>query len=535
MTRGIVLVALLAATGCATTEQRLKKRIDEVHKIAQQRGVALDVQRLAQPHKLGCNAEVQSYNHLVCCDHVKEVLRPSSIAEVERMVHDIAEQHGHLRVVGRMHSSNDQLCPPDGQYVMSLERLSSHYYQRHHGQLAVMVADAGMTLGAFDQILYEQGRTIGMGVIGFRGVTLGGAVATGAHGSSLVDTSILSSRVVYVEIVEADGKLHKYWRDELERAGEGDKFRALSASMGLLGVVVRVGFETRPRFNLQLDVSYDEEKVILQHPVEQDLAGCKFAQLVWFPRANRIMRVCGKDTHDEAESGASSVLLTPKATETEVELFRSLMESTIASGAPLCTIEYERYLQIKRTPPYVHSCCCRTQNTRFVVGPSHQLLSSELTPFHDQLPEIDFEVAVPKSRWQEALNWVNDQVDQHDLCLPLIGIFLRFSKHDENTLIGHASQPEPVMFLEIVVYVREHEPVGAHERYYDKYFSLATELVTRFGARPHWGKNAIELFEAQRQVPGVEDALKKFRAIRAVADPAGLFVNEFARAVGLAE
>jgi hypothetical protein len=269
--------------------------------------------------------------------------------------------------------------------------------------------------------------------------------------------------------------------------------------------------------------------------VEQTLAGCDFAQLVWFPRANRIMRVCGKRTLNEPEPGASSVLLMPKADQLQVNLFRSLMESTISSGAPLCTIEDERYLSLKQTAPYVHTCCCSTSDSRHVVGPSHALLSSDLTAFSDQLPEVDFELAVPKSHWQAALDYVNDQVDQKNLCLPLIGIFLRFSQHDETTLVGHASQPEPVMFLEIVVYVRKDRPVGAREPYYDRYWRLAADLITRFGARPHWGKNAIEMFVLQRSLPGVEDALRKFRDIRRAVDPTGMFVNDFAKTVGLAD
>lgn len=530
MNRGILLLALLA--GCATPEARLRARIDELQK---KTGAAADIARLSAPHKLGCNAEVQSYNHLVCCDKVKEVWKPTSVKEVERLVKEAADAGHKLRVVGRMHSSNEQLCPPDDQYVMSLELLSSHFHKRHHGNMEVMVADAGMTLRDFDQILYDQGLSVGFGVIGFRGVSLGGAVATGVHGSSPLESAILASRVVYIEIVEPDGKLHKYWRDELEKGGEGDKFRALAASMGLLGVVTRIGFRTEPRFNLKLEVAFDQEKVILQKPVEAAVDGCHFGQIVWFPRANRIMRVCGKRTRDEAENGASSVLLMPKATQTEVDLFRGLMELTINSGAPLCTIEQERYLSIKQNPPYVHSCCCKTQNTRTVIGPSHMLLSSDLTAFQDQLPEIDFELAVPKSKWQAVLEYVNAEVDRNDLCLPLIGFFLRFSAHDESTLIGHASQPEPVMFVEMVVYVRKDQPVGAREPYYDKYYRLAADLVQKFGARPHWGKNAIELFSLQRHLPGVEETLGKFRAIRKAVDPNGLFVNDFAKAAGLAD
>jgi hypothetical protein len=532
MRRGSVLGVVLAlgAGSCATPEARVQTSLTRA---AQEQHVSEeDLRRMSAPPSSNCPTEVQSYNHLVCCDRVRgDVWKPSSIAEVKQMVQKASAEKQHLRVIGRLHSANPVLCT-DG-YAMSLESQSSHLRVQHARHGLIAVADAGMTLRDFDQRLYEEGWSIGFGVIGFRGVTLGGAVATGAHGSSPTENAILSSRVEMLEVVQADGELHTYWRDSTPP----DQFAALRASLGLLGVVVRLGFRVERRFELEVKTSFDEEKVLFQRGLSSLLAGCDFGQFVWFPRANRLARICGTRTFDAPQQGAQSRLLMPRASPTYVSLFRGLVELTLRNGAPRCDVEEERWLALKGDGPYVRECCCAEKSAGDVIGPSHLMLSSELTPYHEELPELDFEVAIPMRNAEAALALVNDAADRFHLCLPLIGVFLRFSAADDSTLIGHASQKEPVMFLELVAYASQAHAVKPDDAYYKPYWDVVRTLLTsKYGGRAHWGKNATDLFQTERQLnTDVEDRLRRFRAVRAEMDPDGLFVNDFARDVGLVE
>ena len=61
------------------------------------------------------------------------------------------------------------------------------------------------------------------------------------------------------------------------------------------------------------------------------------------------------------------------------------MEDTIANGAYLCTIESERWSQLKSYPPFVKDCCCKKKYDAHVVGPADLMMSSELTEHQEQL------------------------------------------------------------------------------------------------------------------------------------------------------
>ncbi|GBF99231.1 L-gulonolactone oxidase [Raphidocelis subcapitata] len=82
-------------------------------------------------------------------------------------------------------------------------------------------APAGWTLPAFPWFVFQ---------------TVGGAVATGSHGSSLAAGSLSSrQQLLALEVVAADGSLRRYTPEE-----EPFLFRALRVSVGRLGVITRL-------------------------------------------------------------------------------------------------------------------------------------------------------------------------------------------------------------------------------------------------------------------------------------------------------
>jgi hypothetical protein len=272
---------------------------------------------------------------------------------------------------------------------------------------------------------------------------------------------------------------------------------------------------------------------------------CDWGQLVWLPRAARFMKMCGMRTMDEAQPSASNSLLAPHVDAGAIGAFKELMEDTVANGAYFCLIESERWRQLKMYPPIVHDCCCKKKYDRHVIGPADLMMSSELTEHQQQLGEIDYEVAIPLSEVPKALERVRAYAKDNRLCMPLIGVFLRFSPIDESTLVGHsvtddkAFKGEKVMFLEFVVYVL-HEPETDRERayqereYYRKYRELALQIVEHHHGRPHWAKNETPVFEKHRDLDAAYgERLRKFQCWVHKYDPENRFANGFTSRVGL--
>jgi FAD binding domain-containing protein/D-arabinono-1,4-lactone oxidase len=589
-----VLVALLLG-GCGQRQQlHLRRGWEHLHTPRAARttkaGEAHATAAAAQAPPSCDDVKIKAYNHQVCCRDVKEVVAPATVDELRDLV---KSTKGPLRVVGNSHTSNEQICT-SGTGLSMANLTTIHGLRRWRGVEYVEV-DPGVRMSDLNRWLYDHGRSIGYAVIGFRGITIGGGVATGVHGSSLMHPSVLSSRVEYIEVMDAAGEIKRYHRpappqpqmrvlatkvgqlasatptvrvqqammtnpppppaapqahdrDELKGQDEevdAERFRALAASVGMLGIVTRIGLRTEPRFNLDVTVDFHQASVLWDQGPEKLVGGCDWGQLVWLPRASRVMRICGMHTSNPSDVQASNSLLAPHVDAGALGAFKELMEDTISNGAYLCTIESERWSQLKWYPPFIRDCCCKTKYGTHVIGPGDLMMSSELTEHQAQLAEIDYEIAIPLRFAKEAMTYVYRAAKDERLCMPLIGAFLRFSPVDESTLIGHSTtdrgwfRGEKVMFLEFVVYVL-HEPEDDEERakqesdYYAKYRQLAADLVQKFHGRPHWAKNQVPVFKIHKEEDKLYAArLKEFHCFVRAADPDNRFGNDFTDAVGL--
>ena len=552
--RGAALALALGAAGCLsqTTRLHLARGVERFHTPSGERAgraaeAHVDATAVAPPPSCD-DVRVKAYNHQVCCAHVQEVFVPE---DLEALAKKIRESRGPLRVVASSHTSNEQICTDGlGISIANFNRIRG--FRRHNGVEYVDV-EAGVRLSELNRWLYDHGRSIGYATIGFRGITIGGGLATAVHGSSLRHPSVLSARLEYVQLVDANGVVHDLYRPTAPppapapdpHAAERERFRALAANVGMLGVVTRVGLRTEPRFNLDVRVDFSGDRVLWKQGPERLVGDCDWGQLVWLPRAGKVMRMCGMRTMDEAEPGASNALLQPHLDPGALGAFKELMEDTIANGAWLCDIETERYRQLERYPPFVHDCCCKRKYATHVIGPADLMMSSELTGSQDELGEIDYEVAVPLSEAAAALQRVKQVAHDQRLCMPLIGVFLRFSPVDDHTLVGHsvtdraAFAGQKVMFVEFVVYVL-HTPEDGRERwwqehkYYSKYRALAMALVQDFHGRPHWAKNQTPVFVLHKNVDAAyRDRLHRFHCWVRHYDPHDRFANDFTRKVGL--
>jgi hypothetical protein len=543
-------VAACAAGGCSQTAHlHLARGSERVHTPASARTSKDEAQHAtvaaAQAQNDCDGAKIKAYNHRVCCNQVRELAAPENLAELEKT---ITSAH-HVRVVANSHTSNEQICTEG--VGISIANFNQIHGLHRKGDFEWVDVDAGVRLSDLTRWLYERGWSIGYTTIGFRGITIGGGLATAVHGSSLRFPSVLSARLVYIQFVDGEGRRHELHRPPPPEAGKPDtlaadrlQWRALAGNVGMLGVVTRVGLEVERRFNLDVHTDFMSDDALWKKDVETLVGGCDWGQLVWLPRAGKLMRMCGMHTLEEAEPGANNSLLAPHVEAGAMSAFKELMEDTIANGAYLCTIESERWSQLKSYPPFVKDCCCKKRYDAHVVGPADLMMSSELTEHQQSLSEIDYEIAVPLSEAKAALTRVRDYVRDKRLCMPLIGAFLRFSPVDDHTLVGHsvtddaAFKGQKVMFLEFVVYVL-HEPEEKREewkqrQYYAAYRELALQIVKYHHGRPHWAKNETAVFqEARKDDAAYQARLHQFQCFVHHFDPNNRFGNAFTAEVGL--
>ena len=105
--------------------------------------------------------------------------RPETLEELEKTITSAQ----HVRVVANSHTSNEQICT-EGVGV-SIANFNQIHGLRRKGGVEWVDVDAGVRLSDLNRWLYERGWSIGYTTIGFRGITIGGGLATAVHGSSL--------------------------------------------------------------------------------------------------------------------------------------------------------------------------------------------------------------------------------------------------------------------------------------------------------------------------------------------------------------
>ncbi|WP_062076997.1 FAD-binding protein [Demequina globuliformis] len=166
------------------------------------------------------------------------LIEATSIGQVQAAV---AETTGPIRALGTRHSFNDLAdtsgtlitvtgIAPDPQLDQSARTVTVGAGTRY-GDLAVWLEGRGWALHNMGSLPH---------------ISIGGAVATGTHGSG-VTNGCLSDAVQALEYVDAAGDLR------VARRGD-DGFEGLVVGLGAYGVVVRLTLDVQPTFLVRQDV-----------------------------------------------------------------------------------------------------------------------------------------------------------------------------------------------------------------------------------------------------------------------------------------
>ncbi|NJC21019.1 xylitol oxidase [Arthrobacter pigmenti] len=165
------------------------------------------------------------------------VHEPTSVDEVRRIV----AAAGSIRALGSRHSFNAIADGTDE--LLSTAALTGPV--RINRETSTVTAGAGIRYGELATELDRAGFALA-NLASLPHISVGGAVATGTHGSGNRNRS-LAAAVVGLELVTADGDLVKY------DAGDPD-FAGIVINLGSLGVVTSIELEIEPAFEVQQTV-----------------------------------------------------------------------------------------------------------------------------------------------------------------------------------------------------------------------------------------------------------------------------------------
>lgn len=158
--------------------------------------------------------------------------RPTSAAEAAALI----PAHTHVLALGSAHSFSPVAVTPG----LHVDTTALPADMRVEGTTAAV--GAGTTYAVLGRELHARGRALAA-MASLPHITVGGAIATGTHGSG-DGIGTLSSAVTGLEVIAPDGEIH--W----VRRGVDPDFPGWVVALGALGVVTRVELEVEPTYDV---------------------------------------------------------------------------------------------------------------------------------------------------------------------------------------------------------------------------------------------------------------------------------------------
>lgn len=472
---------------------------------------------------------VASYNFQAICNSSHTLFEPVNEVEVAQILRNAINRGQHVKVVGRLHSTNSVICN-DG-VVMSTKKLDKIHGIEIYNSVQTVKVQAGATMGQLSDWLNARGKALGYSLMGFRGISIAGAIGTGAHGSSPKHPAVLLSQVQSMEILTADNAIVEY--NQLTTPPK--IWKALNANLGLLGVVLNVRLKIREQFALNTKVDAFKDDVLLAKQGNWNLIkDCDFGQMVWFPAAGTVFRTCGKEQslrEANLDPGARAAFVDFGVPNEMFPMAKAIVHQGTCHSKINCNLERLRVADLKMHPPIKVRDGRKEKSVFEATGISHKMMASDLNEKSFGIKQNDWAVVIPVAKLDSALVAIKAKLESYNLCLPFAGIFIRYGQAEPNSWLAHSAPGaainpgEPIAFVDIVVYSPNGLDYVEKEQQEVPETELIKMLIDKFDAQLHWAKNTDPLLRYGLQKGRTDESIKQFLDVVDSFDPQGVFSN----------
>ncbi|KAJ0836987.1 putative oxidoreductase [Helianthus annuus] len=472
--------------------------------------------------------------------HAAEAAYPLSEQDIVLIVANATRAKRKMRVATRYSHSIPKLVCPDGENGLIISTENLNRVIKIDKEKMLVTLESGVTLRQLIDEAAKSGLAFPYTPYWW-GLTIGGLLGTGAHGSTLWgDGSSIHDYVVQMRIVTAGSEENGYAKVRtLEENGEFDgEMKAAKVSLGVLGVISQVTLKLQPMFKRSVtflaknDTDLSDQVIAFGRQHE-------FADITWYPSQKRVVyriddrvssNVSGNGLWDHPgfRSTPSLALLILRSTEEDQEakgdaagkcrngklttntLIRSAFGLTndgiIFKGYPV--IGYQNRLQASG------GCLKGLKDAEITACPWDPRVKGLF--FH----QTTFSIVLSKAKdfIQDVQKLVS--IAPQSLCgIDLYnGILMRYVT-GSNAYIG--KQEDSLDFD--ITYYRSKDP-KTPRLYEDVLEEIEQMAVFKYDGLPHWGKNRNVAFE------GVIKKYKKsreFLKVKGKYDPLGLFSSEW--------
>lgn len=165
--------------------------------------------------------EYSSYRRYPWCSPSDVIRYPQGLQDVVDIVHEAIYRRTTVKIFGERHSQTDIICtngiPIDSRGLRTF---------RMNDDGVTATIGSGVNLRDATEFLRHNGRGLRT-TPAYGNITLGGAIGTGSHGSTIKYNASISSQVVGLLVVDGTG--------QVRRITDSEDLKAFRLNLGLLG------------------------------------------------------------------------------------------------------------------------------------------------------------------------------------------------------------------------------------------------------------------------------------------------------------
>lgn len=446
------------------------------------------------------------------CDDIEGTMVATTVEEVQSAVRFAAASGSSLKVTSTRrgaHSGNAILCPASAGLVLNVADMKGIDID-----VTAKIAKVGpaVTVDELTIALAAQGLAIET-MADYTGITIAGAIATSAHGSSLRTPASMAAAVAQMTLVDGSGSVVTL---------SGDDARTAAAHGGWLGVVVELQLRVVPQFKLRYGDAILNDRD-LEATAESRVRAHDYGRIHWFPEHGRYVLDYFDRMPVTARGEAYNNAWTANGMLAKVV---GNLPSRLVNNSP--TNDVQCTISAVRSSWWIANYA-RGPVIGAPVGFSHKMLGGTCAPgtcaWEGRVPQKvrSIEIAFPLAHLRDWMKDVRQVLARSRACFPLFGIYLRFSKASDVAL-DMAEGADTVLFEIHVLEAVSPDKIEMSSATYDE---IQQMTISKYNGRPHWGKNETPAFVGVG--PRAYPRFAEFEALREELDPAGLFVNDMWR------
>ncbi|BDZ47131.1 FAD-binding protein [Naasia aerilata] len=393
-----------------------------------------------------------------------EVQSPGTVEELQELV----SRSPAIRALGTRHCFND-IADTSG-VLVSLAAMPA--VAEIDESRSVVTVNAGARYGELAGALEPQGWALA-NLASLPHISVAGAVATGTHGSGVGNGS-LAAAVTAVELVDAEGELRRFVRDE------DSEFPGTVVALGALGIVTSLDLRIEPTYEVAQTVF---ERLPLDAALAnfEEIMGAGYSVSVFTRWRDDVLdQIWVKRRSGDPELGAELFGALPAPEDRHPIPGMPSVNSTVQQGVPGPWSARLPHFKMEFTP-----------------SAGEELQTEYLLPFKSAVPAL------------EAMRGLADRI------APLLQTSEIRSIQRDDLWLSPAYEQDSVAFH--FTWVQDEAAVAA-------LLPALEAALEPFGARPHWGK--VFTTSAGR-IAELYDRLPDFVRLAERLDARGAFRNDY--------